>query len=156
VNNRAKITAQGLTVAALVLLVVLALNWDRPDPEGVVRGKLRSGAADLAKDAQAKLGAADNAEKARDTFVKAHLEVAASRVVAPDKVEWDLIVGGGAADQYLARGRYRTFHTCFRLSGRSGTEGSVARTDIPCPPAISDPQRALARSVLLHLPDTAG
>jgi hypothetical protein len=156
VKKRAQNTAAALLAAIAVLLVVLALNWERPDPEGVVRAHLRSAEAGLAKDARTKLGDADNPEDARKAFVEAHLEVAASRVVAPDKVEWDLIVGGGAGDKYVARGRYRTFHTCFRLSGRSGTAGSISRTDIPCPPAISAPQRALARSVLLHLPDSAG
>lgn len=152
-KNRAKIVAQGLTVAVVVLLVILALNWHRPDPEGVARGKILSSAADLAKDAQKKLGDADKPEDARRTFNEAHLEVADSRVVTPDKVEWDLIVGGGAEDKYIARGKYRTFHTCFRLSGRSGSAGSISRTDIPCPPGVSAPQLALVKSDLLHLPD---
>ena len=146
----------GLAAAVVVLVVVLVLNRDRPDPEGVARGKLLSSAATIAKDAQKKLGAADQPEDARKTFTGAHLEVAASRVVAPDKVEWDLIVGGGAQAKYLALGKYRTFHTCFRLSGRSGIAGSISRADIPCPPGISAPQRTLLKSGLVHLPNTAG
>ncbi len=147
---------------AVVVLVVLSgcLVWDRmnPDPEDIVRDDLTKSAGSLSEQAGYALTGSTSADQARQKFAEASTSIPlyrllGSRVVPPSTVQWDAVLGSSYHQTFLEGGEVKAFHTCFRLTGRTGREGQVSRTAIACPGGFDDGHYDFGNSTEISLPD---